>query len=136
MIILGHQATVYMYCQLRQVVRICKLFDLSYTVNKGIHLYLPSTLWAEFLSQCEDISLSIWFSGLDCDSHVKGKNKHLQYIPVWIFFSNFGHLFSPFNPVFYFHYKNINFFEIGPKLTFLRCFFHGTIFFAQEFLLS
>jgi len=52
------------------------------------------------------------------------------------FFSNFGHLFSPFNPVFYFHFKNINFFEIRPKLTFLRCFFHGTIFFVEEFLLS
>ena len=32
---------------------------------KGIHLYLPSTLWAEFLSQCEDISLIIWFSSPD-----------------------------------------------------------------------
>ena len=52
------------------------------------------------------------------------------------FFSNFGHFSSSFNPVFYFHFKNINFFEIGPKLTFLRCFFHGTIFFAEEFLLS
>ena len=52
------------------------------------------------------------------------------------FFSNFGHLFGPFNPVFYFHFKNLNFFEIGLKLTFLWCFFHGTIFFAEEFLLS
>ena len=51
------------------------------------------------------------------------------------FFSNFGHLFSPFNPVFYSHFKIINYFEIRPKLMFLWCFFHGTIFFAQKFLL-
>jgi len=37
---------------------------------------------------------------------------------------------------FYFHFKNINFFVIEQKLKFLRCFSHGTIFFAQEFLLS
>ena len=55
------------------------------THNKGIHLNLPPTLWAEFLSQCEDISLIIWFSGPDCDSHLKGKSKNLQYVRVQIF---------------------------------------------------
>ena len=35
------------------------------------------------------------------------------------FFSNFGDFIGPFNPVFHFHFKNINFFEIGPKLTLL-----------------
>ena len=52
------------------------------------------------------------------------------------FFSNFGHFSRPFNPVFYFHFKNIIFFKIGQKLTFLQCFFHGTIFLAEKFLLS
>ena len=102
---------------------------------KGIHLYLPPTLWTEFLSQWEDISLSIWFSGPDCDSHLKGKSKNFQYVRVPSFLSTFGHLFSPFNPVFILISKKF-FFEIGPKLTFLRCFFHGIIFFVEEFLLS
>ena len=52
------------------------------------------------------------------------------------FFSNFGHLFGPFNLVFYSHCKNIHFFEIKPKLMFLGYFFYGAIFFAEEFLLS
>ena len=51
-------------------------------------MYLPPTLWAEFLSQCEDISLSIWFSGPDCDSHVKGKTKICSTFSV-DFISNF-----------------------------------------------
>ena len=37
-------------------------------------------------------------------------------------FSNLGDFISPFNPVFYSHFKNINFFEIRQKLTFLLCF--------------
>ena len=55
-----------------------KVFHDFFRFNKGIHLYLPLILWAEFLSQCEDISFIIWFSGLDCDSHLKGKSKNLQ----------------------------------------------------------
>ena len=130
-------------------------------------------MWTEFLSQCEDISFIIWFSGPYCDSHLKGQSKNLQYIHVrifsqildicWVtqssfwprlwltfeglkrkfavrsrsnFFSNLGHFSISFNPIFYSHFKNIIFFQIGPKLTFLRCFFHGTIFLAEEFLLS
>ena len=56
-----------------------------YYLNKGIHLYLSLILWAEFLSQCEDISLIIWFSGPNCDSYLKGKSKNLQYVRVQIF---------------------------------------------------
>ena len=59
-------------------------YDLFW-YNKGIHLYLPPPLWAEFLSQCEDISLIIWFSSPVCDSHLKGKSKNLQYVRVPIF---------------------------------------------------
>ena len=102
----------------------------------GIHLYLPPTLWAEFLSQCEDISLIIWFSGPDCDSHLKGKSKNLQYVRVRIF-SQILDICGVHSIQFFILISKINFFfEIGPKLTFLRCFFHGTIFFAEEFLLS
>ena len=43
------------------------------------------------------------------------------------FFTNFGHFLGSFNPVFYSYFKNIGNFKIGPKLIFLRCFFHGTI---------
>jgi len=43
------------------------------------------------------------------------------------FFSNFGHLFSAFNPILYSHFKNI-YFEIGPNLKFLRCFFSMELF--------
>ena len=50
-----------------------------------IHIYLPLTLWLEFLSQCEDISLIIWFSSPDCESHLKGRSKNLQYVRVRIF---------------------------------------------------
>ena len=52
---------------------------------KCIHLYLSPLLWVEFLSQCEDISLIIWFSGPNCESHLKGKSKNLQYFCVQIF---------------------------------------------------
>ena len=48
--------------------------------NKGIHLYLPPTLWAEFLSQCEDISLIIWFSGLELIWSILEKNFSLGYL--------------------------------------------------------
>ena len=41
-------------------------------VIKGIHLYLPPVFWAEFLSQCENISLfPSGFSGSDYDSHFR-----------------------------------------------------------------
>ena len=72
------------YLPFRNILKsICKIFKSKNI--KGIHLYLPSTLWAEFLSQCEDISLIIWFSGPDCESHLKGKSKNLQYVRVRIF---------------------------------------------------
>ena len=35
------------------------------------------------------------------------------------FFSNFWHFICPYNPIFHFHFKNIIFFVIGPKLIFL-----------------
>jgi len=53
------------------------------------------------------------------------------------FFSNFGHFIDPFNPVFYFHFKNIKIFKIGSKSMFLPSFFfHGTISFEEESHLS
>ena len=64
-----------------------KVMILSMAIKniKGIHLYLPPQLWAEFLSLCEDISFIIWFSCPYCDSQLKGKRKNLQYIRVQIF---------------------------------------------------
>ena len=44
------------------------------------------------------------------------------------FLWNFGHFIDPFNLVFYSYLKSIEIFKIGPKLTFLQYFFHGTIF--------
>ena len=72
-----------------------------------INMYLSLTLSEEFLSQCEDISFIIWFSGPDCDSHLKGKSKNLQYISVqifsqildicWIYSIQFLSLFQKYN---------------------------------------
>ena len=95
-----------------------------------------TTLWAEFLSQCEDISLIILFFWPRLWLTFEGRKWKFAVRSRSIFFSNFGHLLSPLNPVLYFYFKNINFFKIAPKLTFLQCFFHGTIFLAEEFLLS
>ena len=46
------------------------------------------------------------------------------------FLSNFGDFIGPFNPVFHPHFKNINFFEIGPKLTSLTNTFYWNNFFG------
>ena len=46
------------------------------------------------------------------------------------FFSNFGDFTGSFNPVFHFHFKNINFFEIGPKLTLISNIFQWNYFFG------
>ena len=35
--------------------------SLNVSLITGIHLDLPTTLCVGFLSQCEEISLSIWF---------------------------------------------------------------------------
>jgi len=50
------------------------------------------------------------------------------------FFLNFGDFIDPFNPIFHSHFKNIKFFEIGPKLTLLSNIFNETIFLEEEFL--
>ena len=46
------------------------------------------------------------------------------------FFLNFGDFIDPFNLVFHFHFKNIFFFEIGPKLTLLSNIFKWNYFFG------
>ena len=66
----------------------------------------------------------------------EGQNRNFQYVCVRIF-PQILDIFLVYSIQFFFsHFKNINFFEIGPKLTFLQCFFCGTIFSAEEFLLS
>ena len=89
---------------------------------KGIHLYLPPTLWAEFLSQCEDISLIIWFSGPDCDSHLKGKSKILQYVRVQVF-SQILALVESFQSSFLFSFQKYKFFWNRTKIDVFTMFF-------------
>ena len=89
---------------------------------------IPLTLWEGFW-------LHLGFPRHCCSQYGRQKQKFAVRSRS-NFFSNFGDFISSFNPVFCFYFKNINFFEIGPKLTFLRCFFYGTNFFAEEFLLS
>ena len=48
--------------------------------------------------------------------------------------NTFAFKFWTFYPVFHSHFKNINVFEIGPKLCCYRIFFNGTIFLEEEFL--
>ena len=90
----------------------------------------------EFLSQCEDISLNIWFFRPRLWLKFKGQKQKFAVRWRWNFFPNFGHFSSSCNPVFYPHFKNIIFLKIESKLTSLRCFFNRTIFLAEEFLLS
>jgi len=47
------------------------------------------------------------------------------------FFSNFGNFIDSFNLVFHSHFKNIIFFVIGPKLTFLSNVFKWNYFFGR-----
>ena len=53
--------------------------------NKGIHLYLPQYYERNSCHNVKIFLLSSVFSGLDCDSHLKGKSKNLQYVRVRIF---------------------------------------------------
>ena len=95
--------------------------------NKGIHLYLPPTLWAEFLSQCEDISLIIWFSGPDCDSHLKGKSKNLQYVRVRIF-SQILDICCVYSIQFLFSFQKYKFFWNQTKIDVFTMFFPWNYF--------
>ena len=104
--------------------------------KKGIHLYLPQYCERNSCHNVKLFLLSSGFSGPNCDWHLMGKNKNLQYVRVQIFSQIMDILVVHLIQFFYSYFKNINFFKIGPKLTFLQCFFHGTIFLVEEFLLS
>ena len=53
--------------------------------NNGIHLYLPQYFERNSCHNVKIFLLSSGFSGPDCDSHLMGKSKNLQYVRVWIF---------------------------------------------------
>ena len=54
-------------------------------INKGIHLYLPQYFERNSCHNVNIFLLSPGFSGPDCDSHLKGKSRNLQYVRVRIF---------------------------------------------------
>ena len=89
-------------------------------------------------NSCQNVKTFLLSSGFLAKivSHIWRAKAKICSTFAFDFFSNFEHLFDPFNSIFYFHFKNTNFFEIWPKLTLLRCFFRGTIFSVEEFLLS
>ena len=61
---------------------------------------------------------------------MEGKSKNLEHLHVLIFSQSLVIFISPFNPIFHFHSKDINFFEIGPKLTFLGIVLSWNYFFG------
>ena len=96
-------------------------------VFKGIHLCLPQTLWVEFLSQCEDISFIIWFSGQSCDSHSKGKTE-IFIMFAFEFFSQILDIFLVYSIQFFFSFQKYKFFWNPTKIDVFTMFFPWNYF--------
>ena len=128
---------------------ICMLGENNLIFIKSCHKYFRKVYWnilRVFICICPNIVRGIlvtmwrYFSSLlvfpaQILTHNWRAKAKICSTFAFEFFSNFGHFSSLFNQVFYFHFKNMNIFKFEPKLTYLQCFFHRTIFLAEEFLL-
>ena len=64
-------------CQKLEKQRFLENLDI-----KGIHLYLPQYCERNSCHNVKIFLLSSGFSGRDCDSHLEGKSKNLEYVRV------------------------------------------------------